>query len=211
MQLREALNNIAEIRAQIERTESFRGLRSLAVTASSMSVFIGAMVSHLLGVERGRAAFATVWIGVASASLLGVVFEMWHRCQKSDSDIGRKLIWQAHRSIAVQLAPSLMVGAVMTFVLLWKSETSWMLPGVWAMLYGLGLLNCRQHLPQFGKWVAGFYLVCGALALVCCLEMEALDVRLANGQMVGIFGIGQLVLASLVYWKLERQSGEEDQ
>jgi hypothetical protein len=99
---------------------------------------------------------------------------------------------------------------VLTAVLVMRPEMSWVLPGMWAMVYGLGLWSCRQHLPQVANWAAVFYLISGAVCLNYSLELTGLNSRLANWQMAAVFGIGQLLLGFLIYWKLERLDGESE-
>ncbi len=211
MQLREALNDIAEIRAQIERTETFRGLRSLAVSASSLLVFCGAIASHYLQDQQNSVVvFVGIWATVAILGLVGAVAEMWFRANRSTSQTARRFVWQAHRAMSIQLAPSLLVGAVLTGVFVARPEISWVLPGMWAMVYSLGLISCRQHLPQAALWAASYFLVAGAACLIWAIDLTELNSRLAVWQMVVVFGIGQLLLAFLIYWKLERFDGETE-
>ena len=211
MQLREALNDIAEIRAQIERTESSRGLRSLAVSFSSLLVFSGAIAGQLILADPGSVlGFVAVWATVAVASLIGALAEMWLRASRSTSRTARGFVWQAHRAMAIQLLPSFVVGAVLTAVFVTRPGMSWILPGMWGLIYGLGLWSCRQHLPQVANWVAVYYVVVGALCLAYSNAMTDLNSGLANWQMVAIFGVGQLLLGFLIYWKLERSDEKED-
>lgn len=216
MQLREALNNIAEIRAQLERTESFRGLRSVAVSASSVLVFCGAMAGqHLLdgfksSPRQSAFAFVLIWATVAFLSLCGAVFEMWFRAHQSKVQDNKRVVWVAHRALLVRLFPSLFVGGVLTVVVIQRWEMSWVLPGLWGMMYSLGLINCRQHLPRIAKWAAGYFLLIGAGCLLWSIRSRGLDAVSASWQMVIVFGIGQLLLAGLIYWNLERPSGKTE-
>ena len=210
MQLREALNDIAEIRAQIERTETYRGLRSVAVSVSSLLAFGAAVSCAYFPVEGKVNRFIGTWGVVAILSLLGVIFEMWVRAVHSENQIGKRFVWLAHRAMLVQLLPSLVVGAVLTVVVRQHRELSWMLPGLWALAYCLGLFSCRQHLPDIALLAAVYYLIRGAMSLLGATDIDRFDIELANWQMVVNFGVGQLLLAFLIYWKLERRHGETE-
>ena len=79
----------------------------------------------------------------------------------------------------------------------------WALPGVWAMVFGLGLFACRYELPQSASWVAGFYVMAG---MVCLLINSQLH-QLSAWQMVVLFGFGQSFLGLSLFFNGERRNG----
>ena len=75
-----------------------------------------------------------------------------------------------------------------------------LLPGVWAICFGIGTFSSRPYLPRASGMVALFYFGVGSLLL----WTASLDAPL-NGWLVGgTFGAGQLLAALVLYWKLER-------
>ena len=77
------------------------------------------------------------------------------------------------------------------------------LPGIWALLYGLGLLASKPFLPRMIGWVALFYILCG-----CVLLQRAVELGLGSLSPweIGIpFGVGQILSGLILYWNLERR------
>ena len=93
--------------------------------------------------------------------------------------------------------PSLIVGSVLTFVLANSSNETmaWALPGCWAMIYGLGLFSCRQDLPKLATAVANYFIVGGVLIAFLNFSTQSF----AAWQMVVLFGLGQLMLGTVLY------------
>jgi len=72
MDLRDALAQIAEIRAHIAQNETFRGYRSATVAASGLLALLGAAIQTLWipDPQQQFTAYLKLWIVVAAASFL---------------------------------------------------------------------------------------------------------------------------------------------
>src|SRR5262249_21895971 len=104
------------------------------------------------------------------------------------------------------LAPSVLAGALVTTVLLWfEPSVLWMLPGLWAALFGLGLFASLPVLPRPMAGVAAYYLAAGPVALALARGPAAFSAW----AMVLCFGVGQLLAAAVLYWCLERRTNAE--
>ena len=77
-----------------------------------------------------------------------------------------------------------------------------MLPGLWAILFGLGVFASRRVLPRGTVVVGAWYLLAGILCL--SLRKQQQDFGFAR-QMAVTFGGGQLLAAAVLYWMLERR------
>src|SRR5262249_5979389 len=98
------------------------------------------------------------------------------------------------RQVAAQLLPCVAAGAVVTPCLLRGGAAAW-LPGLWATLFGLGLVAARPYLPRLVGAVALFYLAAGALLLA-----RAADAPTLSGWQVGLpSGAGPLLAALVLY------------
>ena len=75
-----------------------------------------------------------------------------------------------------------------------------MLPGLWSILFGLGVCASCWLLPPQMYAVAVYYLLAGA---ACILEGQG-TAALAPWTMLATFGIGQFLTAAVLYWTLER-------
>lgn len=199
MQLHEALTQISDIRSQIARTETFRGYRSLTVGLSGL-VGIAAGVIQAIQIphpENQISAYLTLWISAAVLSVIVVAVEMGVRCYHAVSPRTIRLT----RLAVEQFLPCLAAGALMTLVLVSVAEEIlWILPGLWAILFSLGVFASCRLLPRPTFWVGVFYLLAGGFCLWWGRGTHAFSPWL----MGGTFGLGQLLTATILYWTLER-------
>ena len=94
-----------------------------------------------------------------------------------------------------QFLPSLLTGAAITLVFQRTSPAVVpCLPGVWALLFGLGLMSARPFLPPAVSWVAVFYLAAGSLLL----SWGASQSEPSGWAVGGIFGTGHLASAIIL-------------
>jgi hypothetical protein len=130
-------------------------------------------------------------------SLAVVGAEMFMRVRKSDSDLQRDLTAAA----VEQFVPALVAGLLLTIVIVqFATDSVWMLPGLWMILFAMGVFASRRVLPRFAGIVAGFYLMAGLV--VIALKKDA---GLHAWTMGAVFGVGQTAAATML-WITERQS-----
>ena len=212
MNIHRALSDIAEIKAQLDRTQSHRGFRSLATVLSSVLVLVMAVLLNQSIETLSPARFVDAWTLVAIVSLIVAFIEMKIRASGGHED----LIWKMHHDLGRQLVPALLAGAVLTFVFndhrmpffgsfgdgseASPPPLSHLMPGMWAMIYGLGIVACVQHLPRPAWLVAAWFLIGGS----ACILLESPSLRHLNQQMAILFAGGQLALGAVLFWKLER-------
>ena len=200
MELQEALAQIAEIRAKISRTETFRGYRS-ATVALSGGLAVGAGVVQALLIpdpQQNIGAYLTLWISAAVLSLIVTGCEMAVRCRHAASPWTTRITMMA----AEQFLPCVLAGALVTTVLVRVArESLWMLPGLWSILFGLGVFASYRLLPRAVFWVGAFYLFAGA----CLLASGPDGWALSPWAMACTFGIGQFLGSGILYFTLERQ------
>ena len=203
MELRDALTQISEIRTQMARSEVFRGYRSVPVAFSGL-LAIAAAGFQAFWIPAPAAAlghYLLLWIGVALCSALAAGVEMVIRSQQTHSPLAREITWLAIE----HFLPAIVTGALLTCVLTVSApETVWMLPGLWSILFSLGLFASCRLLPGEIFWAGAHYLVAGVL----CLVLAKGNAALSPWAMAAPFGAGQLLIAAILYWKLERTNGQ---
>lgn len=203
MDLRDALTQIAEIRRQAAQGETFRGYRALPVAVSgALALVAGGLQAWLLPEPAADVnGYLGLWLGAAAASLLvtlGVmVWHAWHAA----SPLARSLT-----SLAIsQFLPCVVAGGLLTFVLVrFAPDGLWMLPGLWAILFSLGIFASHRLLPAAVFWVGAWYLLAGLLVLAWAQGEQAFS----PWAMALPFGVGQFLAAALLYWNLERDHDE---
>lgn len=199
MDPREALAQITEIRAQIARTETFRGYRSLTVAVSGLLATAAGVLQAVLVPEpqQDPSGYLALWVSAAAIGLIVTGVEMGIRCYHAASPWTARLAWLAGE----QFLPAVFAGAVLTSVLACVArEALWMLPGLWAILFSLGVFASARLLPRPIFWIGAYYLLAGG----ACLATADAAWTLSPWMMAGIFGPGQLAAAAILYWKLER-------
>ncbi len=203
MNIHRALADLADIRAQLERTETYRGFRSTTVGVSALVVGGGAIVQAIghVSTQRPVGSFLAIWISVALISGLLAGVEMIVRGKLT----GDPTVWRMHRQLTVNLLPALLVGAVLTALVGaiagQPSNLNWALPGIWSLVYGLGLFQCAPRMTRHVRIVAGYFLVTGIIVLwFGWLEQNA-----DAWQMLVTFGVGQAMLACVLGMDTELQ------
>jgi hypothetical protein len=202
MELREALTQISEIRQRVAQTEVFRGYRAVPVAFSGLLALGTAVVQMAFLPEPAGniQAYLSIWVGAALVSMLATGLEIAMHHRHARSTMARELTWLALR----QFAPCVAAGGLVLFaVLTYASEVVWLLPGLWAMLFSLGIFASWRLMPKATFWVALFYMIAGTMLLT--LREDAL-----SPWAMGVpFGIGQLFAAAVLYWTLERSDVEK--
>lgn len=199
MELQDALSQISEIRSQMARTETFRGYRSLTVGLSGLLAVVAGVIQAVWLPEPTLLPwnYLSLWIGTALMCMSIIGAEMAWRCYRSEST------WTTRLTILAleQFCPCLLAGMLITFVFfMYARDQLWMLPGLWAVLFSLGVFASCRLLPRPCFWVGAFYLLAG----VCCLAFGQGEQALSSWAMPLVFGIGQFLTAGILYYTLER-------
>jgi len=192
-----ALDQIAEIHQQIAKGEVYRGYRSLPVAASGL---MGIAAAWLQPASLGTAdpiGFVLYWAAIAAGAGFVGASEIIHNYVVHDDGASRR------RTLKVvgQFLPSLVGGAAITVCFTHLSAALVpLLPGLWAICFGIGAFASRPYLPRASGWIALFYYAAGFAMLWFARGSEPL-----TGWWVGgVFGAGQLFAALVLWWNLER-------
>lgn len=202
-ELDDALADISAIRSQIARSSLFHGYGPATVAGTGLlAIAAASLQAALLDAPASElASYLALWIGTAllGAAITGA--EMIVRARRIHGDLASDMLAAA----VEQFLPALAVGGLLTFVLVTQAaETAWMLPGLWQVVFALGVFASGRFLPRSIFWVGGWYLLSGLSALMLARGEYALSPA-AMG--VG-FGVGQLLTAALLY--RSREEGARD-
>jgi hypothetical protein len=199
MELDNALAQIADIHRQMARTRLFRGYRAATTLLSAMMAILAAtwQAWWIATPAAHPYAFANLWSAVAVVCLFIVGIEMAWRYRRSASSLQRELTLLAIE----QFLPCVVVGGLVTLVLCdFAHAALWMLPGLWSIFFGLGIMASRRLLPGALVFVGAFYLLCGLFNLANAHNGGAF-----SPWAMGIpFGVGQTAAAFILHWSLER-------
>jgi hypothetical protein len=179
--------DLFEIRQYAARAGSFQGYRAAPV-AFSGAVALGAGLIQV-ALRPGDRAFVLLW---SVAACVGFGYNLLCISRTYGASPRR---WERSLAFAAltDLSPAVLAGMFLTVVLSAKGQVE-MLPGLWMMLFGTGLMASRRHLPVVGSLMGAAYILAGT-ATLCFLDGgEALRAEV----MAGVFGIGQFMLAFIL-------------
>lgn len=197
--LTRALDQIAEIHGQMAKGESYRGYRPAPVALSGLFGAVAAALQARFVPAGDTAAFLRFWVTVGSAcaavAASGVIA---HFIVNSDSFARRRTL-----HVVGQLAPSLLAGAIVTRGIACSApDQVHLLPGIWALIFGLGVFASRPYLPRIAGWVALWYFAAGAWQL-----MHPQPLGGGPAWPIAItFGLGQLAAAVMLYFDIQRSA-----
>lgn len=200
--LNKALGEISSMRRQMARTTEFRGYgpATLAGTAVLALIAAGVQARWLPDPANRISAYLIIWIATAVISSALIAVQMHTRTRRIHSGLADEMI----RMAVEQFLPAVGAGALITFVLArYVPDSLWMLPGIWQIIFSLGVFSSCRFLPRpmvaAGAWYLATGLVCMALG----------DSRALSPWAMGIpYGAGQLLVASILFFN--RQEGSDE-
>lgn len=190
--LHRALGEISSMRRQIARSTEFRGYGPATLTGTSLLALLaaGAQAVWLPDPANHIGAYLGVWIltAVLAAVLIGV--ETYARTRRIHSGLADAMI----RMAVEQFLPSAIAGALITVVLVRYVPTLvWLLPGMWQVVFSLGVFSSCRFLPRPMIVAGAWYLL---TALVCIARGDS---RALSPWAMGIpYGVGQLLVAGIL-------------
>jgi hypothetical protein len=193
-ELRDALSEIQVIRSQVARGSEFRGYGPASIAASGILALLVAAAQAEWMTRHPKpqvAMWLMVWIGTAAVAVLLTGIETFARARRVHRGLAREMV----QSAVEQFLPAVMVGILMTVVIVRvAAENSWMLPGLWELMFSLGVFASCRFLPRQMFAVGAWYLAAGLFCLAAAGATRAL-----SPWMMGIpFGVGQLAVAAVL-------------
>jgi zinc transporter ZupT len=201
--LNRALGEISSIRRQVARSTEFRGYgpATLATTGLVAALAAGIQARWVPEPAHHVSAYLGIWIGTAvlSAALTGT--QMYTRSRCMHSGMSDEMIHMA----VEQFLPAVAAGVLMTVVLLrFVPGALWMLPGLWQVIFSLGVFSSCRFLPRPMLAAGAWYLLTG----LGCIALG--DSRALSPWAMGIaFGAGQLLVAGILLFAT-REDGDEN-
>jgi hypothetical protein len=191
--LYKALAEIEAIRGQMARGTEFRGYGPLTIAATGVLAFLAAMVqSRLFGnPARDIGGFLAIWTVTATIAVVAIGIETIVRTRRMHPGLAGKMIGSA----VEHFLPALLAGLMLTVVLLRGApQSAWMLPGLWQLLFSLGVFSSCKVLPRQILAIGVWYFTTGLI----CLSAAAVDHALSAWAMAVPFGTGQLLVAAVL-------------
>src|ERR1700716_1422967 len=197
--LDKALADITAIRSQMARGAEFRGYGPMTVAAMGVLAILAAGVQGVWLPDPATDVFAYLVLALATATvsiaLIGV--EMVARTRRIHSGLADEMIHAATE----QFIPAGVAGVLLTVVLYrYAPQSLWMMPGLWQIVFSLGLFSSCRPLPRPMFAAAVWYLAAGLASLAFANGPHPLSPY----AMAVPYGVGQLLIAIVLY----RNNGE---
>jgi hypothetical protein len=201
--LNKALGDISSIRRQVARTTEFRGYgpATLAATGGIAILAAAAQALWLADPVDHIPAYLAIWISTALVSSALICVQTVTRAHRIHSGMADEMI----RMAVEQFMPAAGVGALMTIVLVrFAPSVLWMLPGLWQVIFSLGVFSSCRFLPRPMVAAGAWYLLTGLI----CITLA--DTRALSPWVMGIpFSAGQLLVAGILFFTAQEGSNEE--
>lgn len=200
--LDETLAEIDVIRHQIARTTEFRGYGPVTIAVTGVAAFFSAALqSQWLQRPADIGAYLGLWIATAALSLIIISIETIARTRRAHPILARQMI----HSAVEQFLPAIVAGLLVTIVLARSAPRSlWMLPGLWQIIFSLGVFASCRFLPRPMFAVGVWYLATGLI----CLTLASGARALSPWSMGVPFGLGQLFVAAVLQFGYRRADEE---
>lgn len=144
--------------------------------------------------------YLTIWVATAmvAAALTGV--QVYRRTQREHSALSDEMI----RMAVEQFLPSAAAGLLITIVLVRAVPgVLWMLPGLWQVIFSLGVFSSCRFLPRPMVAAGAWYLLTGMVAIALG------EGRAFSPWVMGIsFGVGQMLVAGILLWTAQEGAHE---
>jgi hypothetical protein len=193
-ELQQALSEIQSIRTQVARDTEFRGYGPVSIAVSGILALLVAAVQAQWMAKHTKTdvvIWLLVWAATAAVSVLLTGIETIARARRVHVGIAKEMV----QSAAEQFLPAVIVGALLTVVILRVAvQECWMLPGLWELIFSLGVFASCRFLPRPMFAVGVWYLTAGLF----CLAAASTTRELSSWSMGIPFGVGQLLVAAVL-------------
>ncbi|MGD0628757.1 MAG: hypothetical protein ABR987_05365 [Terracidiphilus sp.] len=201
-ELNKALSDISSIRRQVAHSTEFRGYgpATLAGTGALAVAAAAAQAFWLPDPASHVAAYLSIWISTAALSAALIGTEMHARTRRIHSGMADEMI----RMAVEQFLPAVGVGGLVTLVLMhFVPAAVWMIPGMWQVIFSLGVFSSCRFLPRAVAIAGAWYLLSG-LTLIALA-----DNRTLSPWAMGIpYGAGQVLVAAILLFAAQEGSDE---
>jgi hypothetical protein len=196
-ELQQALSEIHSIRTQVARGTEFRGYGPASIAASGILALVVAAAQTQWMAKSAKADLAVwlgVWAGTAVVSVFLTGLETFVRARRVHVGFAKEMV----QSAVAQFLPAVMVGFLLAAVMMRVApEECWMLPGLWELIFSLGVFASCRFLPRQMFAVGVWYLAAGLFCLVAGSATRSL-----SPWTMGIpFGVGQLLVAAVLQFR----------
>jgi hypothetical protein len=202
--LNRVLVDIRSIRRQVAQTTEFRGYGPSTLSATAVfALLAGAAQSYWVPEPAAHPAeYVAVWLSTGFVCAALIVTQMLTRATRLHSGMADQMI----RMAVAQFLPAGMAGVILPFILLRVThDVFWMLPGLWQIVFSLGVFASCRCLPR-PMLLAGVWFFLSGFACMILGDGRSL----APAAMAGAYAVGMALVAAIHYFCAKEASIDED-
>jgi hypothetical protein len=178
-----AMDNLRFIRDTMERATLFTSVPGKGGVLMGATALIAAFAA-------GRATSARIWLAIwVVEAIVAIVIATVAMVRKARA-AGMPLLSGPGLKFAAAFAPPLLVGGILS-VVLWRMNLAWMLPGIWLLLYGTGVVTGGSMSVRIVPVMGVCFMLLGAAALVSPKGW-------GNAYMAAGFGVLQILFGAVI-------------
>ena len=153
-----ALDNLRYIREAMESSASFTAVPGYGGLAMGMSALIAA---GLAATPALRGHWLAIWVLDAVVAALVGGWGTWRKARGQGVELYRGVA----RKFLMNLTPPILAAVVLTAVLAFTGDT-WLIPGMWLLLYGTGVLTGGAFSVRPIPLMGACFMALGTITLV---------------------------------------------
>lgn len=202
--LNQALHDIRRIRQQVAQGTEFRGYGPLTLSATAALALAAGVCQTIwvADVPANPARYVAVWLttGLLCAALIAT--QMVRRANRLHSGMADEMI----RMAVGQFLPAAAAGVMLPLVLLYRApQEIGMLPGLWQVIFALGVFSSCRGLPKPMLAVGAWFLMTGMV----CLGLGS-SRALSAAAMAVPFAVGMAAVAAIHYRAAKKEFYEHE-
>ncbi len=174
------MDNLRFIRDTMERSAVFTAVPGWGTVAVGATALVAAAAGST---REGRIEWLLIWM-MAAAAAIGIT--LWQTTRKLR--VAPSGSYRPFRNFALGLAPPLAAGATLTLVL-WRAELYAMIPGVWLLLYGAGIVSAGTFAIRVVPVMGVCFMALGAATLLAPPAWHDVAMALGFGGLHILFGL----------------------
>lgn len=201
-ELNKALGDISSIRRQVACTTEFRGYGPATLAATGGFALLSGVAQGLWIPQPATHVrqYVGLWCATAFISIALAGVQMCTRSRRIHSGLSDEMIHMA----VEQFLPAVGAGLLLTLVLLRTvPELEWILPGLWQVIFSLGIFASCRFLPRPIVVAGVWYLLTGLL----CVGIGG-SRALSPWAMAIPFGAGQMLVAAILFFSAKEWGDE---
>ena len=202
-ELNQALLDIESIRRQVAESTEFRGYGPVSLSLTAVAALLaGAAQSHWVADPASHPEqFVALWLTTGFCCAALILAEMLIRAKRVHSGMANEMMQTA----VMQFLPAAVAGVLLPLILLHVAGgVLWMLPGLWQLLFSLGVFASCRCLPRPMTAVGGWFLLTGLVSVALGSSRA-----LAPATMACPFAVGMSLVAAIHGRSARRSSFEE--